>query len=95
MEQQSVMVDGLRLLILAAQDFAAHTSGLKSMDTKQSRPYAHDADVSPSARRNSSETRHLHAFQAVEHYWQTHMHLVEDAFHEVNTRHRYGGAAER
>ena len=27
--------------------------------------------------------------RALEHYWNTHMHLVEEAFHDVNARHRY------
>ena len=72
------MVDGLRLLIAGRLDWnAAVATATPPLSMKTA------------AAKRDSEAQHIHAFCALEHYWNTHMHLVEEAFHDVNARHRY------
>ena len=78
-EQQSVMVDGLRLLIAGRLDWNAAVATATPLLPAQN-----------SAAPLDENAQHIHAFCALEHYWNTHMHLVEDAFNGVNARHRYG-----
>ena len=76
-EQQSVMVDGLRLLVAGRLDWNAAVATATPL-----------LSVQNSTAPLGGDEQHIHAFCALEHYWNTHMHLVEGAFNDVNARHR-------